>query len=213
MTTDGYDPNDAAHPVVIPVERISLDEAQRRYPLTSSGDNLVDLLDRHLIALSGRLGELVGHPGAQVVVHRRLAELRRNLAVVVDEVERLLLDELPERVNRVGRVVKDRLVVDGVGVVEPIESKGSWYDVNWSAMLVAVFGRVWPAGLVDRATGETVPAGRLAEVVLEVLGPSYMKASKNQQTGLYAYGLTRADFASWRDGEPGVKVIYGEGTS
>lgn len=177
---------------------------------TRGGDNLVDLLDRHLMALSGRLPELVGYPGAQVTVVRRLEELRRDLAVVVGEVERMLLAELPERVNRAGRTVKDRLILPGQAVVEPVDSKGYWVEHQWQRMLVTVFEREWPAGLVDRGSGESVPGSRVADVVLAVLSPGYMKGSKRRGTGLVAYGLQRSDFATWKDGEPGVKIIYGE---
>jgi hypothetical protein len=175
---------------------------------TGVGLGLIDALDRALIELGGRIGELAGNPVAQVRIHARLDDVRRNIGVVTDAVERLLYDELPERVNRVKRTVKDRLVLEGVGVVEPIDKGGRWVDVNFEAALVAVFEALGVRGL--DAEGEVIDAPHLARTVGSMVGFSALKSNKHKGTGLISLGLDRASFATYQTGEAGVRIIPNE---
>lgn len=171
--------------------------------------SLIAELDQALVLLDDYLPNLVGHPDVQVTAHQRLTDLRRNIAIVTDRIESMLLDEMPERVNRNGRTVKDRLEIPGVGVVEPNDKGGRWTDIDYQAALVAVLKALGIRGLVD---GEVLEPSDLADAIAGMFSFSGLRSDKRKGTGLASVGLDREMFGVYREGTPGVRIIPNEVT-
>lgn len=180
-------------------------------PVTATGallraeaepDPLIAAVDRALVALDDRLPDLVGNPAPQVFIHQQLSGLVTRIKVLLDEVEKLMLDELPMRELRSGRLVHERLVVEGLGIIDPIDRGGRWVEVNWPALLRAVVRAAWESGDVEKPED-------VAAALAECISFNGMKSDsrKNPPTGLAKYGLDRSQFARYIEGVPGVRII------
>lgn len=165
---------------------------------------LVDDLDHALMFVSERLPELVGHPDVQAIIHQRLDLLRRNIATLQDELERLLLDEMPVRENRAGRMVHERLVIDGVAVVEPADKGGRWTDIDYHRLLTDLV-RQW------HMTGEMDVPTDIVPLLLEVLQMSGIRSNAKLNTGLHRWGHDRGEYGTYVAGTEGVRIIPTQG--
>lgn len=155
------------------------------------------LLDRHLPSLAGR-------PDVQASILLAMRDVTRNIGVVTDQLEAMLLAECPTRVNRAGREVPDRLVIDGVAVVEPIDRGGRWVDIDYPRMIRDVVRQAWDAGDIGHPQD-------VADLVCSVVTFSGIRSDTKKGTGLAAHGRDRADYATYKAGTPGVNVIPADG--
>lgn len=168
--------------------------------LPGRDSSLVAAVNDALMALDTRLPELVGYPEGQVVIHNGLTDLVRNIRIVLDRIEQMLVDELPLRENRLHRMVRDRLVIEGVGTVEPADKNGRWTDIDYPKLLNAVIGIAWANGDVENPMS-------VAQIVADVVTFSGIRSDSRKGTGLAKYGFDRSDFATYIEGTPGVRII------
>lgn len=175
-------------------DRVSLPAVPER------AGSLIAAVNAALMTLDTHLPELVGHPEQQVTIHAHLGDLVRNIRVVLDRIEDMLVDELPMRENRLHRMVRDRLVLEGLAVVEPNDTGGRWTEVDYPKLLNAVIGIAW-------ANGEIENPMSVAQIVADVVTFAGIRSDKRKGTGLAKYGLDRSAFAKYVEGKPGVRII------
>ena len=163
------------------------------------GDRLSPLLEAAILDASDRLPTLAGDTEALAFGIVNLDSLIGQLKTLRDEAAILAFESLPRTEAREG-ARRQKVAIDGLGVVEPVHATSSWKNWDKRRMLLAAVGRAVDAGTVNHPND-------VVDVVLEVASVGGGKSNVKEGTGLAKYGLERGSFARSEYGKPSVRII------